>query len=211
MTAHQMPWSKRLFDICASLALMVILALPFGLLVLFLCYRQKGAVFYLSQRMTSPDRAFVLWKLRTMQHSLADAGVSGGDKSGRITPLGAFLRKYRLDEVPQLWNVLKGEMSFVGPRPPLRLYVERFPDLYAEVLKCRPGITGMASLYFHRHEEKLLSVCLIPADTDKVYARRCIPRKAQLDLIYRESWSFCLDLQLLIQTLRRVMIRRSSK
>ena len=102
---------------------------------------------------------------------------------------GRFLRRSRLDEVPQLWNVLKGDMSFVGPRPPLRLYVERFPELYAKVLQSRPGVTGLATLVFHRHEEKLLAACRSAAETDAVYARRCVPRKARIDLIYQNMLS----------------------
>ena len=103
--------------------------------------------------MKAPGVPFHLWKLRTMTVVREDSGVSGGDKAARITPVGRFLRRARLDEIPQLWNVIRGDMSFVGPRPPLRLYVERFPALYAEVLKSRPGITGLATLHFHAHEE----------------------------------------------------------
>src|SRR5690606_28666329 len=109
----------------------------------------------------------------------------------------------RLDEVPQLWNVLKGDMSFVGPRPPLRVYVERFPDLYAQVLRSRPGVTGLASLHFHRHEEWILARCATPEDTDAAYARRCVPRKARLDLIYQRRRNLCLDMALMWRTAAR--------
>jgi lipopolysaccharide/colanic/teichoic acid biosynthesis glycosyltransferase len=134
-----------------------------------------------------------------------DTGVSGGDKTSRITRIGRILRKTRLDEVPQLWNVLKGDMSFVGPRPPLRLYVERFPALYAQVLQSRPGITGLATLSFHRHEERLLAECRSAAETDAAYARRCVPRKARLDLIYQNRRTICFDLLLMLKTLARAV------
>jgi lipopolysaccharide/colanic/teichoic acid biosynthesis glycosyltransferase len=180
-----MTLGKRLVDLVLALALMAVLALPFGLLVLALLLRDGRPVFYVAERMRGPGRPFALWKLRTMAVAPPEAGVSGGNKAGRITRAGRFLRRTRLDEVPQLWNVLRGDMSFVGPRPPLRIYVERFPALYARVLQSRPGITGLATLTFHRHEEALLARCRTAEETDAVYARRCVPRKARIDLIYQ--------------------------
>lgn len=203
-----MTFGKRLFDITLALVLALVLALPFGLLLIVLLLREGRPVFYVSERMRGPGRPFRLWKLRTMSVVAADSGVSGGDKAARITPMGRLLRRSRLDEVPQLWNVLKGDMSFVGPRPPLRLYVERFPDLYAQVLQSRPGITGLATLRYHAHEERLLRACTSAAETDAVYSRRCVPRKAALDLIYQHRRTLCLDLMLLWQTASRVLFRK---
>lgn len=137
--------AKRLFDIAAALFLATVLALPFTVLLIYLLLREGRPVFYISERMRAPGRPFLLWKLRTMRVVSADSGVSGGDKASRVTPVGRWLRKYRADEIPQLWNVLKGDMSFVGPRPPLRLYVERFPEIYERVLQSRPGVTGLAT------------------------------------------------------------------
>ncbi len=200
--------SKRLFDIVVALLLVAILALPFAVLLLWLAWREGLPLFYVSERMRAPGRPFRLWKLRTMTVAQADNGVTGADKAGRITPVGAFLRKIRADEIPQLWNVLKGDMSFVGPRPPLRQYVERFPDLYAQVLRSRPGITGLATLHFHAHEERLLARCRTAEETDDVYSRICVPRKARLDLIYQRRRSLCLDMALMWETLARVLRRR---
>lgn len=200
--------SKRLFDITLALLLSVLLALPFLVLVLVLLATQGRPVFYVAERMRAPGRPFRLWKLRTMTVAQSDSGVSGGDKVSRITPAGRLLRRTRLDEIPQLWNVLKGDMSFVGPRPPLRQYVERFPEIYARVLRSRPGITGLATLQYHAHEERLLARCRSAEETDAVYCRRCIPRKAQLDLIYQRRQSLCLDIVLLGQTAGRVLLRR---
>jgi len=195
--------SKRALDLICALGLMGLLAVPFGLLLLVLLLVEGRPLFYVAERMHAPGRPFNLWKLRTMRTAAQNAGVSGGDKSDRITPTGRFLRRSRLDEVPQLWNVLRGDMSFVGPRPPLRSYVERFPDLYARVLRSRPGITGLATLTFHRHEERLLADCQSAAETDSVYARRCIPRKATLDLMYQRKRNLGSDLVLMVETLRR--------
>lgn len=200
--------SKRLFDILLALALMALLALPTLFLVLWLLARGARPVFYLSERMRAPDRPFLLWKFRTMTTVDTDSGVSGGDKAARITPEGRLLRRFRVDEIPQLWNILKGDMSFVGPRPPLRRYVERFPDLYARVLQSRPGLTGLATLRFHRHEERILAGCRTAEETDAAYSRRCVPRKAQLDLIYQRNHSLCGDMAIVLDTARRVFLHR---
>jgi lipopolysaccharide/colanic/teichoic acid biosynthesis glycosyltransferase len=200
--------AKRLTDILLALFLMALLALPFALLLLWLLIRQGRPLFYVAERMRTPDQGFMLWKLRTMTPAPpGHGGVSGGDKAGRISPIGRRLRRLRLDEIPQLWNVLKGDMSFVGPRPPLRLYVERFPALYAQVLQSRPGITGLATVHFHRHEEWLLAACKTAAETDSVYMRRCIPQKARLDLIYQRHRNLCMDFGLMLTTLKRVLPR----
>ncbi len=197
--------AKRAMDLIFALGLTVILAVPFTLLVLFLLVREGRPVFYLSERMGAPGRPFLLCKLRTMRVVASDTGVSGGDKTARITPIGRFLRRSRLDEVPQLWNVLTGDMSFVGPRPPLRTYVERFPEIYAQVLQSRPGITGLATLVFHRHEERLLARCDTPEQTDSVYARRCVPRKARIDILYQRHRTIFSDLRLMALTLWRAV------
>jgi lipopolysaccharide/colanic/teichoic acid biosynthesis glycosyltransferase len=197
--------AKRALDLVAALFLVVLLALPFALLVLWLLLREGRPVFYVAERMHAPGRSFRLWKLRTMTVARGDSGVSGGDKAARITATGRLLRKTRADEIPQLWNVIRGDMSFVGPRPPLRQYVERFPDLYARVLRSRPGITGLATLRYHRHEERLLARCRTAEETDALYARACVPRKARLDLIYQRRRNLCMDIALMVETLARAL------
>ncbi|OYX42522.1 MAG: sugar transferase [Rhodobacterales bacterium 32-67-9] len=198
---------KRLFDILLALLLAVPLGIAMIVIAALLLIAQGRPVLYGSERMRGPGRAFTLWKFRTMRPAAADSGVSGGDKTARITPLGAMLRASRLDELPQLFNILAGDMSFVGPRPPLRQYVDAFPDLYAAVLKSRPGVTGLASLIYHRHEDRLLSRCASAEETDRVYARRCVPVKARLDLIYQRRRTLCLDLWIIARTVRRVAKR----
>lgn len=200
---------KRVFDVGLALSLAV-LCLP----LLCLCAAAvltggDGPVFYRARRIGEGGRPFTIWKLRTMIHgSDADGGVSGGAKRDRITPVGRWLRRYRLDEMPQLWNILAGEMSFVGPRPPLPRYVERFPALYAEVLRARPGITGLATLRFYRREEVLLAGCATAAETDAVYASRCVPAKARLDRLYLRRRSLRLDVWILWHTIATVFLRR---
>ncbi len=202
-----MTWRKRLFDLFFAVLLVVILGPALIVLLIWLLLREGRPLFYVAERMKAPDQPFNLWKLRTMSVAQDDAGVSGGDKEARITPTGAWLRARRLDEFPQLWNILRGDLSFVGPRPPLREYVERFPGIYGAVLKSRPGVTGLASIVFHRHETMLLARCETAAETDAVYARDCVPRKARLDLIYQRHQSMCHDFDLVFQTIGNLFRR----
>jgi lipopolysaccharide/colanic/teichoic acid biosynthesis glycosyltransferase len=200
-----MTTSKRLFDLTLALFLGALL-LPFlALLAALLLVAEGRPVFYISERMRTPTQSFGLIKLRTMRPAPPGTkeGVTGGDKAARMSRLHRILRRTRADEIPQLWNVIRGDMSLVGPRPPLRLYVEAFPDLYARVLKNRPGITGLASLRYHAVEERLLAACRTPEETDAVYRRRCVPRKAALDLIYQRRRTLCWDMMLVLETALR--------
>ena len=196
--------SKRITDfVLAVLLTLVLWPLILAIAVLVLL-RDGRPVFYLSERMKSPDQAFILWKFRTMTSTAVDSGVSGGDKAARVTKTGRVLRKTRLDELPQLINILRGDISFVGPRPPLRSYVKKHPEIYARVLQYRPGVTGLATLRYHRTEERLLSRCQNADETDQVYSRRCVPVKARLDLIWAANQSLCFDLKLMFETVARV-------
>ena len=200
-----MTWQKRLFDLAFALAILPFVAVLMAGVLAVLAATQGRPFFYAAERMKTPTQPFRLWKFRTMTVVAADAGVSGGDKAARITPAGRVLRRLRLDELPQLWNILRGDISFVGPRPPLRSYVERFPEIYGQVLQSRPGVTGLASIHYHRHEEWLLARSRSAAETDEIYCRRCIPAKARLDLTYARHASVCFDLQLIGRTLARVL------
>jgi lipopolysaccharide/colanic/teichoic acid biosynthesis glycosyltransferase len=194
--------AKRLLDLTLVLLLLpLVLPIVFGLLM-WMFLTGTRPFFYVSERMKTPTKSFRLIKLCTMkpETTALNTGVSGGDKHARITRFGHFLRRLRLDELPQIWNVLRGDMSFVGPRPPLRQYVEQFPKTYTRVLKSRPGLTGLATLTFHNHESYLLSTCRTAAETEQVYRQRCIPRKARLDLLYQKRQSLYLDLWLIVRT-----------
>ena len=124
----------------------------------------------------------------------------------RLPPFGRWLRSTSLDELPELWNILRGDMSFVGPRPPLREYVERFPRRYSEVLRTRPGVTGLATLIYHAHEDRLLADCHTAEATEAVYYRRCLPTKLRLDRIYQQRRSVALDLWIIANTMMTVII-----
>lgn len=195
-----MTLSKRLLDLFGAFVLLVLLGPVILVTALVILVLDGRPVFYISERMKTPSQGFWLVKFRTMKPVAEDSGVSGGDKSDRITRTGPFLRRSRLDELPQLWNVIIGDISFIGPRPPLRQYVERFPDLYGQVLKSRPGVSGLASIYFHAHEEHLLARSRSRDETDAIYCRACIPRKARLDLIYQARRNLCMDVELMAKT-----------
>jgi lipopolysaccharide/colanic/teichoic acid biosynthesis glycosyltransferase len=198
---------KRLFDVLLATLGLILTAPIMAVIAVLILKRDGGPVFYVAERMRTPDQPFDLIKFRTMSNvpESENAGVTGGDKTDRITPIGRTLRRYRLDELPQLINILKGDMSLVGPRPPLRQYTDAFPELYAQVLSSRPGITGLATLHYHRHEEMLIATAKTPQETERIYATRCVPRKAALDLIYQRHASVCFDIKILWQTVRKVL------
>ena len=201
-----MTWQKRLLDVTFLLTIVGPIMLPvLGGLVLYIWVREGRPIFYGSERMRSPRQSFTLWKLRTMTVAHADSGVSGGDKDTRITRIGRVLRRTRMDELPQMLNILRGDISFVGPRPPLREYVDRFPDIYEQVLRSRPGATGLASLVYARHETWILGRCRSAEETDAVYARACVPRKARLDLLYQRHAGIGFDCWLICVTSARVL------
>ncbi|MDO5620448.1 MAG: sugar transferase [Paracoccus sp. (in: a-proteobacteria)] len=206
-----MTFSKRLMDILLALALLPFLGVVMILVAAVLLVVQGRPVFYRAERMRGPGQRFTQYKFRTMVPDDGDAGATGGHKHWRITPIGHFLRRTRLDEIPQIWNILKGDMSFVGPRPPLPEFVERFPALYAQVLKSRPGVTGLATLIYHRHEDRIMARCTTPEATEAAYYRRCLPAKLRIDLIYQRRRTLALDLWVIWHTVKIVLTRRDKR
>lgn len=208
---NPMPGSKRLFDVGFALILLVPLSLVMAVVALVLLIAQGRPIFYSAHRMRGPNRAFTQLKFRTMLRQEDDFGATGAHKHWRITPIGHFLRRTRIDELPQLFNILKGDMSFVGPRPPLREYVERFPAVYTQVLKSRPGVTGLATLIYHRHEDRILARCKSAEATEDAYYRRCLPAKLKIDLIYQRHRDYRMDLWILWSTVKIVISRRDER
>ncbi|MGI3164107.1 polysaccharide biosynthesis protein [Pseudooceanicola sp. 200-1SW] len=203
-----LPPGRRALDLAVTLTLLACLW-PLLLLLAALVWLCDGApVLYPAERMLCPDRPFILWKFRTMAPDPRDRGVTGGDKARRITPLGRHLRRWRLDELPQLWNLLRGEITLIGPRPPLRAHVAARPALFAQVLRSRPGLTGLATLRFHAREAALLAPCRDAVETERIYLARCLPAKARLDLWYARRRSLGLDLWILARTIWPARRRR---
>lgn len=164
---------------------------------------------FASERMRGRDASFLLFKIRTMHPSdpAVEQSAMGGHQLNRVTPVGAILRKLRLDELPQIFNVIRGDIRFIGPRAPLRKYVQAYPELYDRVLRdTPPGVTGLATVMLHQREERLLHACRTSDETEQVYRRRCIPIKARLDLIYRDRRGPLLNLWILYKTFSRLSL-----
>ena len=190
--------AKRLYDLFfATLGLVGLCPL---LLVIALAVKMSdgGPIFYRQQRVGQGGRLFKIWKFRTMIAGADKRGLSvtsGGDL--RITALGRVLRKTKLDELPQLWNVCCGEMSLVGPRPEVPHYVSLYTPAQREILRLPPGITDLATLAF-RDEEDLLHAA---GDVEKFYIEHCVPRKIELNLAYAQKASLWQDTLIILKTL----------
>jgi lipopolysaccharide/colanic/teichoic acid biosynthesis glycosyltransferase len=193
---------KRTFDVSvASLGLIALLPLILILAVLIKCDSQ-GPVFFKQKRIGKNFRAFSIYKFRTMKENAELSGpVITIGEDPRITRIGRFLRKTKLDELPQLINVLKGEMSLVGPRPELPRFVELFRLDYAEILTMRPGITDLASLKY-QDEAKLMGQFLNP---EEEYVRSILPDKIRLAKEYIDRSSIFFDLGLILRTLPKLL------
>jgi lipopolysaccharide/colanic/teichoic acid biosynthesis glycosyltransferase len=198
---------KRAFDICLALAALALVAPLLGLVALLIKCDSKGAVFFKQERMGKGFRPFLIYKFRTMKESSnSNSRLVTVDRDPRITRVGWFLRMTKIDEIPQLINVLKGEMSFVGPRPEVRQYVEFFHREYEEILSVRPGITDLASLKY-RDEAAFLARA---ADPEEEYLTHVLPDKIKLAKEYLQHSSFFFDLSLIFKTLLKVFDCRMS-
>ena len=190
---------KFLFDRNSSLfGLLVLSPVLLVVAVLIKIRMPGGPVIFKQQRVGRNGKLFTMYKFRSMtvNHSGSSVSVAG---ESRITPLGAKLRKYKLDELPELWNVLKGDMSLVGPRPDVPGYADRLQGEDRLVLKLRPGITGPASLKYANEEEILAQV----ADPRRYNDEVIFPDKVRINLDYYYNRTFCGDIRLIFQTIFR--------
>jgi len=190
---------KRFIDILFSLVGLVFLIPLFLLIAVFILLDDGPPVFFKQKRVGKNMEEFFLYKFRSMRKNNAGLSVTAGNDP-RITKTGLFIRKYKLDEFPQLINVLLGQMSLVGPRPEVMRYVEMYDDEQRKVLSVKPGITGVDSLKFS-HEEELLKNSNDPENT---YINKIMPAKLTLSLNYVENQSLGLDFIILIKTLRKI-------
>lgn len=193
----------RLFDIVSSAAGLALLAPLLAVIaVLILCF-DGPPVFFTQMRIGRQGRPFRIWKFRTMRRGTEGSPVTAGGDS-RITRPGAVLRRYKLDELPQLFNVLRGDMSLVGPRPEVPEFVRLDTAIWQAVLQVRPGLTDMATLLF-RDEEALLQGA---ADPSALYRDSVLPTKLVLNLAYLRSRSFWRDLKLIYLTVHYSLFPR---
>ncbi len=195
---------KRGFDMVASMVVLL-LGLPFFVLIaLLIAVSSKGGVFFKQKRVGKNNVDFWLYKFRTMKPDSESKGlITVGGRDNRITRIGYFLRKFKLDEFPQLINVLKGDMSIVGPRPEVRKYVAMYSDEQLKVLSVRPGLTDIASIQF-LNENELLGKSNNP---EKTYVEEVMPAKLSLNLIYIQKQNFWYDLSLIIKTIGKIVKR----
>lgn len=188
--------SKRVFDVCAAGVGLVALA-PLGVVIgVCIWLDSRGPILYRGTRMGRGGKLFGIFKFRTMVEDAAARGAgitTRGDP--RVTRVGRFLRRTKLDELPQLWNVLRGEMSIVGPRPEDPRYFKYYSAAQRAVLEVAPGITSVASLAFRDEEERLAG-----ADWEATYVADVLPRKLNLELAYLKRRTFWSDLGVVVRT-----------
>lgn len=193
-------YRKRLFDmVCAALGLLV-LSPVLLVCALLVGLTSPGGVLFRQERIGKDGVPFTIYKFRSMRKDNAGLKISTS-RDTRITPVGRVLRKTKLDELPQLWNVLKGDMSFVGPRPEVREYTDLYTPEQRQVLMVRPGITGLASIRY-RNENELLTAS---SDPNRTYIDEVMPAKLALDLKYIPRACVSYDIKLILETLVTVV------
>lgn len=193
---------KRLFDLLMSALALVILFPIFVFIALFIILDSKGGAFYKQKRVGLYEKPFWLYKFRTMGKNADKNGqITIGAKDSRITEIGYWLRKYKLDELPQLFNVLKGDMSLVGPRPEVPEYVALYNVEHKEIFKVKPGITDYASIEFINENEILGN----SEDPLKTYVDEIMPKKLALNKKYINEVGFFTDLKIILLTLRKIL------
>jgi len=199
-------FGKRIFDTAISSVALVMLTPLFAVVALLVKATSRGPIFYRQARVGRNGRIFQLVKFRSMFVNADRGGLlitSAGDR--RITRLGRILRRSKVDELPQLWNVVRGEMSLIGPRPEVPLYVDSYSEAQREVLTINPGITDPASIAY-RDEENVLAG---KTDADLYYREVVLPHKVKLNREYLKQMSFSYDLRLLFHTIAVVAFPRS--
>jgi len=194
-------FGKRLFDFVASAFGLAVTSPLFGLCAVAIQLDSPGPIFFRQRRVGQGGKPFEIIKFRTMVHQPSGNALKiTADGDSRITPVGKWLRKLKMDELPQLFNVLKGEMSLVGPRPEVPEYVAFYNDEQKRVLDVKAGITGPASLAYIDEEEVLAAA----TDKEAFYIHTLMPRKLSLDLRYCERVSLAQDLRMILATLARL-------
>lgn len=194
--------AKRIFDIVVALIMLVFLILPIIVIAVIVKATSPGHIFFRQERVTTYGRHFKIFKFRTMVENAEALGTQVTTNSdSRVTSIGRFLRKYRLDELPQVFNVLGGSMSFVGTRPEVPRYVGQYRDEYYATLLLPAGITSLASIMY-KDEEKLLASA---EDADTVYVNDVLPEKMKYNLEYTKSFGFFSDIRLMFKTAKEIV------
>ena len=194
---------KRIFDIVASGFGLLVMSPVFLILAIWIKLDSKGPVFYRQVRVGRKNRDFRIFKFRSMRVGADKMGlITVGGHDPRVTRSGYFIRKYKLDEFPQLINVFIGDMSLVGPRPEVRKYVDLYTSEQMQVLDVRPGVTSLASIRYRNENELLEKV----EDSDQYYINVVMQDKLAIDLEYIRNVSFGYDIRLVFQTFGRLFV-----
>lgn len=193
---------KRLFDFILSLFGLILISPLLALVALLIKFDSKGPVFYRGERIGKGGKAFRIFKFRTMVENAEKlGGPSTAGDDPRLTKIGKILKRYQLDELPQLINVMKGEMSFVGPRPEVPFYVNMMSEEEKKIILSVPqGMTDLASLW-NFHEGEILQGSL---DPEKTYQEKIRPEKIRLQMEYVKNRSFLLDLKIVVKTIFKI-------
>lgn len=196
--------AKRTFDIVASGLGLVALSPLFAILAIWIKSDSKGPVFYRQTRVGKDNKDFRLFKFRSMRPNSDKLGlITVGGHDPRVTRSGYYIRKYKLDEFPQLINVFLGDMSLVGPRPEVRKYVDMYSPQQMKVLDVRPGITSLASIRY-RNENEILAAA---EDPDKAYIEQVMPDKLAIDLEYVDKANLWTDIKLIFSTFKEIITK----
>lgn len=197
---------KRLFDIFASILGLIFLSPIFIILAIAIKIDSKGPVFYRQERVTTNNKTFKIFKFRTMVQNADKIGtlVTVGNDN-RITKVGNFIRKFRLDEFPQLINVLTGDMSFIGTRPEVRKYVDCYTNEMKATLLMPAGVTSFTSIMFKDESELMEKYMKKEKDADKVYVKKILPEKMKYNLEYIEKFNIFYDIKMAIYTVLAVL------
>ncbi|MCX8478986.1 MAG: sugar transferase [Chitinophagales bacterium] len=188
---------KRIFDLFFTILGLIILLPFFALIAIWVMLDSRGGVFYRQERIGKDQKPFKLLKFRSMRTGADKQGLlTVGMKDSRITRSGYYLRKYKLDELPQLINVLLGDMSLVGPRPEVEKYVKLYSQEQLKVLSVRPGITDLASIKYRNENDVLASF----EDAEAGYIQSVMPDKLKLNLMYIQNRSLLMDLRIILTT-----------
>lgn len=194
--------AKRLFDIFFSLTGLLVLLVPFVIIGLIIVTGSRGGIFYKQTRVGKDGKDFKLFKFRSMRTGADKSGLlTVGGRDSRITKVGYYIRRYKLDELPQLINVLAGDMSLVGPRPEVRKYVDLYNAEQRRVLEVKPGITDYASIEYSSENELLGKA----EDPEKMYITEIMPAKLKLNLKYIEEQGIITDLKIIFRTLGKIL------
>lgn len=196
---------KRITDIILALIILILLLIPMAVIAIVIKCNSKGPVLYKQERVTTYNKRFLIMKFRTMTVGADRQGalITSANDS-RVTSVGNKLRKYRLDELPQIFHVLSGKMSFVGTRPEVVRYVERYtPDMRATLLM-PAGITSLASIRF-KDEDAIIGDVSDPEEVDRIYVEEILPEKMKYNLSYISNFGFRRDIRLMFSTLKHMV------